>query len=85
MPSQQQIRDQLRDILIRMVPKLDSGLADDADIFEAGIDSVSAVLLLTEIEETFDISLESGEIPYESIRTLAGMAEFIESMQHSRG
>ena len=79
MTSQQQIRQQVREILFRIVPGIDPELADEDDIFSAGIDSVSTMILITELEKNFSIALDGEEIPYECFRTVAGIALFIES------
>lgn len=85
MTSQQEIRRQVREILARIIPDIDAELADNDDIFSAGIDSVSGMLLITELEQSFSISLESDEISYDNFRTVAGITEFIESILNRRG
>lgn len=79
--AQQETRDQVRQILNRIAPEVTSGLSDDTDIFSAGIDSVNAMLIITEIEKGFDISLEVHDIPYERFRTIADIAAFIASIK----
>lgn len=64
-------------MLVRIVPDIDSDLADDADIFSLGLDSVSVMLLLTEIEQQYSISLKSDEIPFDQFRTVAGIASLV--------
>ena len=79
MISQQKIRQQVRDILCRIVPGIDPGISDEDDIFSAGIDSVSTMMLITELEQNFSISLDGEDIPYENFRTVTGIASFIET------
>jgi methoxymalonate biosynthesis acyl carrier protein len=85
MTSQQEIRQQVREILGRVIPDIDAELKDNDDIFSAGIDSVSGMLLITELEKSFSISLESDEISYDNFRTVTGISEFIETILNRRG
>lgn len=77
MPNEIQIRTQVRTILVRIVPAIDPGIDDDTDIFATGLDSVSVMVLLDELEEFYSINLASDEIPYERFRTIAGIASFL--------
>lgn len=84
MTSQQKIRQQVREILFRIVPGIDPGLSDEDDIFSSGIDSVSTMMLITELEQNFSILLDGEDIPYENFRTVSGIASFIEDMSSSK-
>lgn len=77
MPTEQQIREQVRELLARTVPGFDTSISDDVDIFSMGLDSISTMLLLTEIENLYSISLGADEIPFEQFRTIAGISSFV--------
>ena len=52
----------------------------DTDLFESGVvDSVSFVELLLQIETTFGIAVNLGDIEFENFRTVEKIVEFIES------
>jgi acyl carrier protein len=86
MTSQQQIRKQVREVLARLIQdNIESELSDDDDIIIAGIDSVGMMMLITELEQTFSISLDGDDIPYERFRTVADIAAFIESILNRGG
>jgi acyl carrier protein len=87
MTTQEQIRIKVRAILAMVAPGIDSGLGDEDDIFTAGIDSVTTMMLITEIEQQFSISLDGDDIPYENFRTIDGISTYIEksiSLDNSR-
>ncbi len=51
-------------------------LSADADFFDAlGIDSVQAMEMLTEIEETFDVEVPDYEV--QNVKTFTALAEVI--------
>ena len=53
-----------------------ANLSPEQDLFEAlGIDSLQALDLLTELEETFDVEIPDYEL--QGVTTVAGLAEVI--------
>lgn len=80
MPNEDQIRQQVREMLGRLVPDNDSEIRDDADIFTMGLDSVGTMLLITEIENLYSLTLTADTIPYDQLRTIAGIASFVAAM-----
>lgn len=77
MTTEDEIRQQVREMLGRVLSGLEPDFPDDADIFAMGLDSVSTVLLLSELESQYDISLVDDDIPYDQFRTIAGIAAFV--------
>jgi acyl carrier protein len=75
--DESEIRTQVRAIIVRIAPGIDAGIDDDADIFAMGLDSVSVMVLLDELEEHYSISLASDELPYDRFRTITGIATFL--------
>lgn len=77
MRNEEQIRREVREIVTRVVPDLVSEIQDDTDIFSVGVDSVSATLLISELENHYSIALEGDDIPYEQFTTIAGIASHL--------
>lgn len=77
MTTEEEIRQQVREMLGRVLSGIEPDFPDDADIFAMGVDSVSTVLLMSELESRYDISLADDDIPYDQFRTIAGIAGFV--------
>ncbi len=68
--------DRLLRLAARSFGKDAATLSGDDDFFEAlGIDSMQAMDLLTELEETFSVEIPDYELS--NVRTFAGLAEII--------
>lgn len=77
MDSQQQIKRQLRDIIVKVIPDINPDIGDDDDIFTSGVDSIGAMLLINEIEESFSITLDGDDIPFEKFNTIESIASYL--------
>lgn len=69
----------IREILAENIPSIDAGLPDDADILSMGTDSVSMLMIITEIENRYSITISAEEIPYDQLRTVSGIVSFVAS------
>lgn len=78
------IRQSVRESLARVLPDRSSDISDDDDFFAMGLDSVSTLLLITELENQYSITLAAEDIPYDQIRTINGFAAFISTTIESQ-
>ena len=76
MNTTQSTLDRLLVLAAQSFGKDASSLRGDDDFFEAlGIDSMQAMDLLTELEETFSVEIPDYELA--DVRTFSGLAEII--------
>lgn len=72
-----QLDQGIREILAEHIPTIDADLPDDADILSMGTDSVSMLLVITEIENRYSITISAEELPYDQLRTVSDIASFV--------
>ena len=75
-PQEHQIKQTVRGFLLGSIniPKLN----DEANLFELGlINSLFAVQLMTFIEKTFDLEVESEDLDIENFKSLNATTEFV--------
>ena len=77
MVEESQIRKDVREILARIQQTDQLEIGDEDDIFNLGLDSVRTILLITELENKYSVALVKDEIPYDRIRTISGIADWI--------
>lgn len=73
--------EQIRAIM-KDIPKL-SGIAleiaDDADLWNAGMDSITSVQLLLRLEESFDVELPDEALTRETFRSIRALSDALTS------
>jgi acyl carrier protein len=70
------VKDAIRSFILSSVPVPE--LDDDGDLFESGIaNSLFAVQLLTFVEKTFALEIESDDLDIENFRSLNSTAAFV--------
>ncbi len=80
MNSIENIEQQTKKMLVEVLP--DVGFEDlnsDSDIFGLGLDSLNAMTLVTHLQNTFNIQLDTAEISFENFQNLATIVQLIES------
>lgn len=79
------VRDLLRSYLFEtlMPTAKDEWPEDDADLFEAGMDSLRVMPLLVFIEEKIGVLLPDHEVTPERIGSIAALTEWIEASRAS--
>ncbi|MDJ0900132.1 MAG: acyl carrier protein, partial [Xenococcus sp. MO_188.B8] len=58
-------------------------LSEDSDIFSMGLDSINAMILVTKLQEAFEIQLDTSEINFENFQNLGTIVELIENKERS--
>lgn len=73
--------EQIRAIM-KDIPKL-SGIAleiaDDADLWNAGMDSITSVQLLLRVEESFDVELPDEALTRDTFRSIRALSDALTS------
>ncbi len=80
---QQHIKDTMRGFLLSSIniPKLN----DEANLFELGlINSLFAVQLMTFIEKTFELEVETEDLDIENFKSLNAATEFVLKKKENR-
>lgn len=73
------MREQIRELVIGEFG-LDESLADDASLFTSGmLDSLSAVVLLTKLNEDFSLNLSPLDVGLDDLDSIAAILKTIET------
>lgn len=78
MNTAENITDLIRQSVERVTRKLLSQLASDAPL---ELDSINRISLIVDLENTFEIELDSVEVPPEAFFSLASLSEFIQTLR----
>lgn len=78
-PEESEILRDIRAILIQYLPDTGDEISTDTDIFSMGMDSVSTLLLITEIENKYSINFIANDIPYDQLGTISGITSFVKN------
>ncbi len=79
MNSSEQIKQEAKKVILAILPDVSSeDLNEESDIFSLGLDSINAMTLVSNLQDAFDIQLETNEIIFENFQSLATIAEMVE-------
>jgi acyl carrier protein len=79
MNSTEQIKQEAKEVVLAILPDVSSEeLNEESDIFSLGLDSINAMTLVSNLQDAFDIQLETNEINFENFQNLATIAEMVE-------
>lgn len=79
MNSIEQIKQEAKEVILAILPNVSSeNLNEESDIFSLGLDSINAMTLVSNLQDAFDIQLETNEINFENFQNLATIAEMVE-------
>jgi acyl carrier protein len=79
MNSTEQIKQEAKEVILAILPDVSSeDLNEESDIFSLGLDSINAMTLVSNLQDAFDIQLETNEINFENFQNLATIAEMVE-------
>jgi len=79
MNSTEQIKQEAKKVILAILPDVSSeDLNEESDIFSLGLDSINAMTLVSNLQDAFDIQLETNEINFENFQNLATIAEMVE-------
>jgi len=79
MNSSEQIKQEVKEVILAILPDVSSeDLNEDSDIFSLGLDSINAMTLVSNLQDAFDVQLDTNEIIFENFQSLATIAEMVE-------
>jgi acyl carrier protein len=79
MNSTEQIKQEAKEVVLGILPDVSSeDLNEESDIFSLGLDSINAMTLVSNLQDAFDIQLETNEINFENFQNLASIIEMVE-------
>ena len=73
------IKQKSHNVVLDILPINKDELLDDMDLFNLGLDSVNAIMLVMSLQDTFGVNFETSEISIENFRTIEDIAKLIES------
>ncbi|PSN15081.1 phosphopantetheine attachment site protein [filamentous cyanobacterium CCT1] len=77
-----EIRQKIQAVLLNVLPDVSpSDLSDDVDIFTLGLDSINAMTLIFNLQESFGIEFDTSEINFENFQTIQDMIRLVSSKQ----
>ncbi len=78
MPDRDHIHACLRKHLVTTYPHEGAELLDTTDLFQEWfVDSMGVLLLVTFLEETFDVTVRRGDIVEENFRSIESIANYV--------
>lgn len=82
----EEIRQKTRHLILQVLPSVNvQELADDTDIFGLGLDSINAMSLISNVQDAFEINLETSEINFENFQNIATIVQMIEKKKAAVG
>lgn len=79
MNSSEQIKQEVKEVILAILPDVSSeDLNEESDIFSLGLDSINAMTLVSNLQDAFDVQLDTNEIIFENFQSLATIAEMVE-------
>lgn len=79
MNSTEQIQQEIKELVVGVLPDVSiEDLKEETDIFSLGLDSINAMTLVSNVQDAFDIQLETSEINFENFQNLASLIELVE-------
>ena len=79
MNSSEQIKQEAKKVILAILPDVSSeDLNEESDIFSLGLDSINAMTLVSNLQDAFEIQLDTNEINFENFQNLATIAEMVE-------
>jgi len=79
MNSSEQIKQEVKEVILAILPDVSNeDLNEDSDIFSLGLDSINAMTLVSNLQDAFNVQLDTNEIIFENFQSLATIAEMVE-------
>ena len=74
------IKEQIQQLILDVIPDISlQELQEEEDIFSLGLDSINAMTLLSNLQDTFDIQLETDEINFENFQNVDSILAMVEA------
>lgn len=74
------IQEKVQDVVMNLLPAVSrEDLSAEQDIFNLGLDSINAMSLILDLQKTFGVTFEPGDIQFDNFRTVANMVTLIQT------
>lgn len=74
----EELKQKAKNVVSELLPDVgNEDIADNTDIFSLGLDSINAMTLVSNLQDTFDIQLETSEFNFENFQNIANIIEMI--------
>jgi len=74
----EELKQKAKNIVSELLPDVgNEEIADDTDIFSLGLDSINAMTLVANLQDSFGIQLETSEFNFENFQNIANIVEMI--------
>ncbi len=74
----EELKQKAKNVVSELLPDVgNEDIADDTDIFSLGLDSINAMTLVSNLQDTFDIQLETSEFNFENFQNIANIVSMI--------
>lgn len=74
----EEIKHKTQGIVLELLPDVSNeNIADDTDIFSLGLDSINAMTLVSNLQDVFDISLETNDFNFENFQNVITITELV--------
>lgn len=78
----EEVKQKAQNVILELLPHVErQNLLDECDIFGLGLDSINAMSLIFNLQDTFEVKFESDEISLDNFQTVAKIVELIEKKQ----
>jgi acyl carrier protein len=80
----EEVKQKAQNVILELLPNVEpQNLSDDYDIFSLGLDSINAMSLIFNLQDTFEVKFETNEISFDNFQTVTKIVELIERKQKS--
>lgn len=81
-----EIKETIRDIIDNLVDFKKSiyEIEDDENILILGMDSISILKVVTEIEDEYDIEFDDEDLNYDNLKSISSIASCIEKIRNGQ-
>jgi acyl carrier protein len=78
----EEVKQKAQNVILELLPHVErQNLLDECDIFGLGLDSINAMSLIFNLQDTFEVKFETDEISFDNFQTVAKIVELIEKKQ----
>ncbi|QUY44847.1 acyl carrier protein [Acaryochloris marina] len=77
--SPEKLTEKIKSVILDLIPIDEDKLLDNSDIFNLGLDSINAMTLVFNLQDTFSIKFEVLEIDVENFRSVKDISKLIRS------
>lgn len=79
------VTEKTQDVVMELIPGVTrEELSADQDVFSLGLDSINAMTLVMNIQDTFSIKFDSSDIDLENFQTIGSIVDLVVRKQEEQ-